>query len=71
MLHHLQHGFRRGLSCETQLRVTYNNLAKTADKEHTTHAVVNGFQKALDKVLHLLLLQELQRIPGLDVHLIN
>ena len=32
VLHHRQHGFRRGLSCQTQLRATYHELAKAADE---------------------------------------
>ena len=61
VLHHRQHGFRRGLSCQTQLLyATYHELAKAADEGHTTHAIIMDFKKAFDKVPHLLLLQKLQ-----------
>lgn len=72
LLHHRQHGFRRGLSCETQLCVTYHHdLVKTADEGHTTHAIVMDFKEAFDTVSHLLLLQKLLRIPEINAHLIN
>ena len=71
VLHHRQHGFRRGLSCQTQLCATYNDLAKAADDGHTTHAIVMDFKKAFDKVPHLLLLQKLQIIPGINTQLLN
>jgi hypothetical protein len=46
-------------------------LAKAADDGHTTHAIVMDFKKAFDKVPHLLLLQKLKQIPGINAHLIN
>ena len=75
VLHHLnlvldkilcsrQHGFRQGLSCETQLCGTYHDLAKHADRGNTVHALVLDFAKAFDKVPHGLLMQKLSRIPG-------
>ena len=45
VLHHRQRGFRRGLSCQTQLCTTYHELAKAADEDHTTHAIVIDFKK--------------------------
>jgi len=76
MLHHLnekldsvlhrQHGFKRGLSCQTQLCATYHDLVKAADEGHSTHAVAMDFKKAFDKVPHLMLLQKLQDIPGIN-----
>ena len=71
ILHHRQHGFRQGLSCQTQLCATYNDLAKAADDGHTTHAIVMDFKKAFDKVPHLLLLQKLQAMRCINGHLIN
>ena len=71
VLHHRQHGFRRGLSCQTQLCATYHELAKAADEGHTTHAIVMDFKKAFDKVPHFLLLQKLQGIPGINTYLLN
>ena len=71
MLLHRQHGFRRGLSCQIQLCATYHELAKAADEGHATHAIVLDFKKAFDKVPHLLLLQKLQEIPGINMYLLN
>ena len=49
-LHHSQHGFRKGLFCQTQLCATYHDLVNVADKGHTTHAIIIDFKKAFDKV---------------------
>ena len=50
---------------------THTGLAKAADEGHTTHAIIMDFEKAFDKVPHLLLLQKLQGIPGINTHLLN
>ena len=70
-LHNRQHGFRRGMSCETQLCATYHDLAKIAESSKTTHAVVLDFKKAFDKVPHALLMQKVRQIPDLNPQLIN
>ena len=49
----------------------YYDLAKAADEGHATHAIVLDFKKAFDKVPHLLLLQKLQGIPGINTYLLN
>jgi len=71
VLHQGQHGFRRGLSCPTQLCVTYHDLVKAASEGHTTHAVAMGFKKVFDKVPHLMVFQKLQEIPGINGYLLN
>ena len=70
-LHNRQHGFRRGLSCETQLCSTYHDLVKAAEDGLTTHAVMPDFKKAFDKVPHNLLLHKLRNIKGVDSHITN
>jgi len=65
VLHQGQHGFRRGLSCPTQLCVTYHDLVKAASEGHTTHAVAMGFKK------DLMVFQKLQEIPGINGYLLN
>ena len=50
VLHHLQHGFRRGLSCQTQLCATYHVLVSAADKGQTNHVKMMDFKKAFDIV---------------------
>jgi len=66
ILHNRQHGFRKGLSCETQLCATYHDLVKAAEDSSTTHAVILDFKKAFDKVPHKLLLEKLRQIK--DIH---
>jgi len=69
VLHHLnlvldkvlfnrQYGFRKGLSCETQLCSTYQ-ISKLVDNCNTVHAVVLNFAKTFDKVPHELLIRKL------------
>ena len=70
-LHHRQHGFRKGMSCETQLCATYHDLAKSMEQNKVTHALILDFKKAFDKVPHSLLLQKLRAIPDLDPSLLN
>ena len=70
-LHIRQHGFRRGMSCETQLCATFHELARTAEAKKTTHAVVLDFKKAFDKVPHALLMQKLKQVPDMHPQLIN
>jgi len=70
-LHNRQHGFRRGMSCATQLCATYHDLAKTSESAGTTHAVVMDFKKAFDKVPHALLMQKIKRIPEINPLLVN
>ena len=37
ILYNQQHGFRKGLECETQLCTTYQDLAKSIEKGSTVH----------------------------------
>lgn len=64
-------GFRKGLSCETQLCATYHDLAKTAEYHSTNHAIILDFKKAFDKVPHALLLEKLRLIPDINPTLVN
>lgn len=54
-----QHGFRKGLSCSTQLAITVNDILATVDNNLSVQAVVLDFAKAFDKVPHDKLLQKL------------
>lgn len=49
LLHGRQHGFRKGLSCKTQLCATFNDIVKAADASIATHAVDHDL-KAFNKV---------------------
>ena len=64
VLYNRQHGFRKGLGCETQLCATYHDLAKSIENGSTVHGVVLDFRKAFDKVPHNLLMQKIRRIDG-------
>ena len=56
-----QHGFRTGLSCETQLTSTILSIAKALDKKVPTHALILDFKKAFYMVPHMLLINKLQQ----------
>jgi len=66
VLHNRQHGFRSGLSCETQLCSTYHDLSRSVDKGDTIHAVILDFAKAFDKVPHQLLMNKLPKVPKIN-----
>lgn len=55
----LNHGFRRGYSCETQLAVTFDDLAKNFDQNLQTDIAILDFSKAFDTVPHRKLLHKL------------
>ena len=54
----LQHGFRQGRSCESQLLTTLRDFSNSLDKKGQTDAVLLDFSKAFDKVDHKLLLHK-------------
>ena len=55
----VQHGFRPGRSCETQLIITSHDLVKSLDNREQVDAVVLDFSKAFDRVPHQRLLRKL------------
>ena len=71
VLYNRQHGFRKGLSCETQLCGTFHDIARNAEKRCTTHAVVMDFSKAFDKVSHQLLMNKLSNIPNINCQILD
>ena len=54
--HHLlsdfQHGFRENRSCESQLIITINDLARRLDNSQQIDGILLDFSKAFDKVPH-------------------
>ena len=52
ILHPNQHGFRKGLSCETQLVDTIHELAYSINQNTQTYVIFLDFSKAFDKVSH-------------------
>jgi len=55
-----QHGFRKTRSCESQLILTIDDLAKGIDNSSQIDAILLDFSKAFDKVSHTRLLSKLQ-----------
>ncbi len=55
-----QHGFRKRRSCETQLLLTYHDIAKTVNKSGQVDMLVLDFAKAFDTVAHKRLLGKLE-----------
>jgi hypothetical protein len=55
-----QHGFRKGLSCETQLVSIIHDLAEAIDNRFETDVVFLDFKKAFDRVPHCHLLSKLK-----------
>lgn len=54
-----QHGFRKRLSCETQLIEFYHDLAYSFDNRLQVDCIFLDFQKACDTVPHALLIHKL------------
>ena len=52
ILTHLNHGFRRGFSCETQLVTTLHDLCQSFEKNVQTDIAILDFSKAFDTVPH-------------------
>ena len=55
-----QFGFRAHHSCESQLSVTINDIAKAMDEKLQVDAVILDFSKALDKIAHSRLLYKFE-----------
>ena len=55
-----QHGFRPSRSCESQLIITSQDLAKSLDNQEQVDAIVLDFSKAFDHVPHQRLLLKLK-----------
>ena len=56
----MQHGFRKGLSCETQLIEAVDDWANNINRRHQTDVIFLDFSKAFDKVSHRKLLHKLK-----------
>lgn len=59
ILYQMQHGFRKQLSCETQLVEFIDDITKNLDNGQQTDCLIMDFSKAFDKVSHSLLIHKL------------
>ena len=48
----VNHGFRKGFSCETQLTITVDDLARNSDEGSQTDVAILDFSKAFNTVPH-------------------
>ena len=55
-----QHGFRKRISCESQLIMLVQDLALNIEEKHQTNMILLDFSKAFDKVPHQRLLHKLK-----------
>ena len=62
MLYNKQHGFRKGLSCDTQLTGLLDDIAKIVDSKSQADLIIMDFSKAFDTVPHNRLLRKLRSI---------
>ena len=60
ILSKFQHGFRSGHSCETQLLLSYHDLAAAYSEKCQVDMIVLDFSKAFDKVPHHRLISKLE-----------
>ncbi|CAH8603599.1 unnamed protein product [Dicrocoelium dendriticum] len=70
LLSNVQHGFRKGFSCLTNLLVARENWADAVDNGHTLDVLFVDFSKAFDKEPHLRLVQKLSSygVSGRALH---
>ncbi|KAL8561583.1 hypothetical protein ACOMHN_024819 [Nucella lapillus] len=60
ILTNLNHGFRSGYSCDTQLLLTSHDLLQSYDRQHQVDVAILDFSKAFDTVPHKRLLHKLK-----------
>ena len=70
LLYDLQHGFREKGSCETQLTMLVEDLARNLSAEKQTDLNILDFSKAFDKVKHSQLLWKLHQY-GIRANALN
>ena len=58
----VQHGFRKGRSCETQLSALVDDIMKILDNGNQADLIILDFSKAFDTVPHQRLLNKLKHV---------
>ena len=59
ILHPLQHGFRKGLSCDTRLVEFLDYITRNLETSRQSDCLIMDFSKTFDKVCHSLLTHKL------------
>lgn len=62
LFHPAQHGFRKGLSCDTQLAVFFDGLSSNLDLNVPVDVLFLDFERSFDKAPHQQLLLKLYRL---------
>ena len=60
ILYNMQHGFRKKLSCETQLVEFIDDVTRNLDSGQQSDCLIMDFSKAFDKVTHILLIHNME-----------
>ena len=55
-----QHGFRKKRSCDSQLLITVDDLARSLNNRQQVDCILLDFSKAFDKVDHRIVLQKIE-----------
>ncbi|KAJ8020472.1 RNA-directed DNA polymerase from mobile element jockey [Holothuria leucospilota] len=66
----VQHGFRKGRSCETQLSALVDDIMKILDNRSQADLIIMDFSKAFDTVPHQRLLNKLKHV-GIRNNILN
>ena len=61
-LNSLQHGFRKGRSCLSELLAHYEEIMENANDGKGTDTIYLDFAKAFDKVDHSILMKKLKNV---------
>ena len=60
IMYPLQHGFQRGLTCESQLIEFIDDVTKNLDQGKQIDCLIMDFSKAFDRISHSLIIYKLK-----------